>query len=341
MIVLKPYDVFIFSDGRPFNKGENLFREGRFFLNPIPILSFANKLSGEKLNIQFISLIKKDTLYFKVPIEIKKLKYKEKTVIPKLKKLSQPVISKYTLEYILEYPSQEKMEDLNSYIDVNDFIKYLKGESLESVDDKKLIVHSEIRTGIEIDRKKRTTVEGMLYTQVYTRFSEDTGFFVKFNKDINTNFFILGGEGKLFNVEKSKDYTKTIEEVKEHIKQKVKQSKIFKVVLLTPTNNIPEIEGSKLIAKVIGKHITYSGWLSYYKDKIKEKVLPTRIFRLIPEGSVFYYKLEDENKLDEIFQKYWLKPAFFTKEYPYFDVNRPSGFGLSVIGTIKNQEDIL
>jgi CRISPR-associated protein Cmr3 len=336
MITLTPYDVFIFSDGRPFNRGENLFREGRFFLNPIPILSFANRSTKEKLNIEFISLIKEKTLYFKVPIEIKKSKYQDTLITPKLKKLNYTVISKEPINYILDYQTQDKMEDINAYIDVESFIKYLKGESFESKNF--LTLHSEARTGIKLDRKTRTTEEGMLYTQIYIRFPENVGFFVKFNKDIDTHFFVLGGEGKLFNVQKTQDFTEILEKEKENIKQQIKEKKIFKIILLTPTNDIPELSGSTLIAKMIGKHITYSGWINYYKGKIDSNILPTRIFRLIPEGSVFYYKLEDETKLDEIFEKYWLKPAYKVKEYPYFDINKPSGFGLSIIGTIKNQE---
>jgi CRISPR-associated protein Cmr3 len=340
MIVLKPYDVFIFSDGRPFNKGENLFREGRFFLNPIPILSFANKITKEKLNIEFISLIKDDKLYFKVPMEIKKIKYQNNIVMPVLKKLKQSFISKNNIDYILEYQNTDKMEDINSYMDIGSFINYLKGESLNTINSL-LQFYPEVRTGIEINHGTRTTVKSMLFSQVYLRFPDNVGFFVKFNKDINTDFFTLGGEGKLFMAKKTQDYTKTLEEIKTDIKQKIKQSKIFKIILLTPTNKIPEIQGTKLIAKMIGKHITYSGLLSFYKEKVDEKVLPTRLFRLIPEGSVFYYKLEDESQVDEIFQKYWLKPSFFTKEYPYFDLNKPSGFGLSIIGTVRNQEEML
>jgi CRISPR-associated protein Cmr3 len=334
MIVLKPYDVFIFSDGKPFNKGEETFRESVFFINPIPILSFANKLTKNKFNIQFISLIKDNTLYFKVPLEIKKLKYRQNLITPKLKTIDETYITKEDITHILDYETEEKMEDLSGYIDVDTFVKYLKGEDLKSIENL-VRINSEIRTGIELSKTTRTTVEGMLYSQNFVRFPENLGFYVKFDKEIDTDFFTLGGEGKIFKTEKvQENLTKSLENVKDEIKTKIKQKKIFKIILLTPTNALPKIEGAKLVAKVIGKPITYSGWISHYKDELKTSVLPTRIFRLIPEGSVFYYQLEDESKLEEIFNKYWLKPAFMIKEYPYFDTNNPSGFGLTIIGTI-------
>lgn len=335
MIALYPYDVFIFSDGKPFNKGEETFRESKFFINPIPLLSFANKVSSEKLNVEFISLIENGKLYFKVPIDIKRFKYeKEKIILPILKKISEPVITNEKIEYILEYPTEKKIEDINGYLNIQTFVKYLNGELEYIKEDDILKIYSEIRTGIEIDRNTRTTVEGMLYSQNFTRFSENTGFLVKFNKGLNSKFFTIGGEGKVFKADNPKEYIKDLNNVKEKIKEKIEKTKLFKIILLTSTNSIPKIEGANLIAKVIGKPITYSGWLSYYRGKINTNVLPTRIFRLIPEGSVFYYKLEDSSKLNEIFENYWLKPSFLTKEYPYFDINNPTGFGITIIGTI-------
>ncbi|MEM3369179.1 MAG: CRISPR-associated protein, partial [Thermoproteota archaeon] len=87
MITLIPYDVFLLSDGRGFTKGESTFRESVFFINPIPILGSVNKITGKKLNIEFISLIKKDKLYFKAPITLKKIKKEDRIISPKLKKL--------------------------------------------------------------------------------------------------------------------------------------------------------------------------------------------------------------------------------------------------------------
>jgi CRISPR-associated protein Cmr3 len=86
----------------------------------------------------------------------------------------------------------------------------------------------------------------------------------------------------------------------------------------------------------MGKPIVFGGWFNVYDEDKKRDNFPSRLFKLIPAGSVFYYKLEDENKLDKIFEKYWLKPSFFVPDYPYFEKSaygtNPLGFGLSIIG---------
>jgi CRISPR-associated protein Cmr3 len=67
---------------------------------------------------------------------------------------------------------------------------------------------------------------------------------------------------------------------------------------------------------------------------------PSRLFKIIPQGAVFYYRIKDKQNIDEfldrLFDRFWLKPAFFTEELPYFekleDGTNPLGFGLSIIG---------
>jgi CRISPR-associated protein Cmr3 len=67
---------------------------------------------------------------------------------------------------------------------------------------------------------------------------------------------------------------------------------------------------------------------------------------------VFYYKIDEdivkdssrlERFLNNLFSQYWLKPAFFVPEYPYFekteDGTNPLGFGLSIIGLAQVEEN--
>jgi len=335
MIAIKPFDLLIFGDGKPFNATERVFRESDFFINPIPFDSGLNKATGKKLNLEFISLAKGENLYFKAPIDIKVVKdrkvAKDRIIKPVVRKLDN-VITEENLEYFLDYQTSEKMEDLNGYLKDEEYVKYLKDEEI-SANTELLRPYKELRTGIAIDRSTRTTKEGHLFTQIFVRFEEDVYFYVKPSEDLNIDTVIIGGESKLSVViKKEKDLTEKLLKEKENIKNIVRKTGFFKLILLSPTNKVLEIEGAKIIAKVLDKPSIYSSWIKLPNDKTG---FPTRIFRLIPEGSVVYYKVEDQSKIDEIFDKYYLKPAYYELEYPYFDTKNPTGFGLSIIGALN------
>lgn len=329
MIGVKPFDVVIFGDGKPFNATERVFRESDFFINPIPIVSGLNKATGKKLNLEFTSLAKGENLYFKVPIDIKIVK--DRTIKPIVRKLDN-VITEENLEYFLDYQTKEKMQDLKGYLIDDEFIKYLKDEEISAKTDL-LKPQKELRTGIAIDRSTKTTKEGYLFTQSFIRFEEDVYFYVKPSENVDIDTVVIGGESKLsIVIKKDKDLTEKLLEEKENIKKLVRETGFFKLILLSPTNKVLNIEGTKIIAKVLGKPIIYSSWIKLTNDKTG---FPTRIFRLIPEGSVIYYKVEDQSKIDEIFDKYYLKPSYYELEYPYFDTKNPIGFGLSIIGSLN------
>lgn len=338
MITVKPFDVFLFGDGKEFNKGEQSFRQGSFFINPIPILGALNRETDKKLNINFISLEKGGKLYFKMPLDIKVTKPKTDGtgdyIKPKIEKTN--CITNKEIEYILNFDTKEKIQDINMYVSQQIFKDYLTNnlklpKNKEEIDSIKL--YSELRSGIEIDHESRTAKESMLFFQFFTRLEDGAGFFVNTNTDINVKWLKIGGEGKGFKVEKSDNLLSFFDDIKEKTKSEIMKTKAFKIILLTPTNSIPEIQGAELVAKIVGKPITYSGWFSFVEKNVEKKVngKPTRIFRLIPEGSVFYYKLTDISKVEEIFNRFWFKPSFYVKEFPYFDINRPAGFGITAI----------
>lgn len=332
MLKIKPFDVFLFGDGREFNRGQQIFRQGAFFINPVPVLGALNNATDRKLNINFISLEKDGKLYFKMPLDIKATKPKEEKVSYLLAKLEKnSCITSQSLEYIASFNTNEKIQDINLYVSQDIFKDYLLGkvnlpEKLKEIDSIK--IYPELRTGIEIDHTTRTNKEGMLFFQIFTRLEEGAGFFVKTDLQDSIDWLKVGGEGRGFRVERSADLTTCFDDIKSQIKRNIKETNAFKIILLTPANAVPEIEGAQPVARITGKLITYSGWLFLMNPKGSS---PTRIFRLIPEGSVFYYKLTDSSKVDEIVEKFWFKPSFYTKEFPYFDTERPAGFGITAI----------
>lgn len=358
MLQLKPYDLLIFGDGKPFNASQQNFRQGRFFLNPIPIVSAVNKILTFKENsefsessIEFLAFKKNGEVFFKTPADILKVKNTDEIKFPKLKELEGEFCSNLDqdIEYILDYEEERKTESISEYMSFKALLSYLKNEDKDNNKNDKEKQNDEItfaklydvesRVGIALDRKTRNTKEGFLYFQDFIRFKEDVSLVVKLKNDKykekikSIEFLTLGGESKISIVDEDIDYREEFEKEKNEIMEKINETGFFKIVLLTPTNAIPKIEGAKLILQVSYPVINYSSWINIYKDK-RDKY-PSRMFKIIPEGSVFYYKLEDKNNLGEIFNKYWLKPSFFVNEYPFFDKNFPIGFGLSIISAVN------
>ncbi|WP_029521647.1 type III-B CRISPR module-associated Cmr3 family protein [Persephonella sp. KM09-Lau-8] len=336
--LITPIDVLIFGDGKPFNAGEQHSREISFFLNPVPFVSAFNKNTSLKTGLRFLSLYdeKNQNFLFPVPLDIGFEKDGKKVVNSFLRKTNEDFISSEELEFFVEFNTDKKMEVGGRYINTEGLKSYLLNEKLEEKNVYNLfgdIIEKEIRTGIEIDRTTRTTKEKMLFFQPFIRFNENIKFSVEFKQEVEKDFLTIGGEAKIVNISTTeKSPTVLFEDVKENIKRKIQETGYFKIILLTPTNYPLEIEGAKLIAQLTGKPITFSGWYNIYEEDKKIDSFPTRLFKLIPEGSVFYYKLENKTKLDEIFNNYWLKPNFYVHELPYFDKSNPIGFGLTIIG---------
>lgn len=326
-IKLKPYDTFMFGDGKEFGL-EQTFRDSTFFINPIPILGALNTI-GKKHNVEFLSLAKDNELYFKMPFDVKKEKNKDLFHEGKLKEVNR-IISEKELTHIVIFDTKEKIKDADYYIDQETFKKYLRGDenftkNLQEKTCKYIKIENEIRPGIAMDHINGSVKEGALFHQIFKRFEENTYFYVKANIEELPSYLRVGGEQKLFNTKEDEDRLKYFDDIKSQIQENIEKSGLFKIILLTSSNGIPDIEGAKLIAN-LSKYTIYSGW---FKDK------PTRIFRLILEGSVFYYKLEDMSKAGDIVDRFWFKPAFYKKEYPYFDIKNSSGFGISAISFVN------
>ncbi|EDP73927.1 type III-B CRISPR module-associated Cmr3 family protein [Hydrogenivirga sp. 128-5-R1-1] len=337
--LIAPFDVLIFGDGKPFNAGEQHNREINFFLNPVPFVSAFNKSTNSKVGLNVLSLYneEKQEFLFPSPFDIG-FENDGKVVSSFLKKSDGDFISSEKIEFFVKFNTDKKMKAGGKFINTEGLINYLLGKTPEknSFYDLFDIITNELTAGIEIDKNKRTTKEKKLYFQPFLRFNENVRFFAEFNKKLKKEFLTIGGEAKAVKVFKSDKAPETFfEEVKERIKEKIQKTKLFKIILLTPTNYPPEINGAKKIAQLTGKIITFSGWYNIYKENKKLGGFPTRLFKLIPEGSVFYYRLEDESMLDEIFNNYWLKPRFYIHELPYFDKNSPIGFGLTIISAVS------
>lgn len=343
--LITPIDVIMLGEPSPFNSAEQTYRTSLTLLNPIPFFGVLRKQKKDA-QIALISLMQKDKFLFPLPFDIVEINERHK--FGKLKKNKDRIISSSQDEYFITFgDGKVKAIGESNYVDSDWLEKYLLSE-----EDSLFDAHSSVKTytpfsfeqraGIMINREKRTTEQGYLYFEDYMRFDEksDGRFFLKTNTNIDKRVVTLGGESKAVNIEKT-DKDIDAEFVKQdEIKQKIKDSGLFKLLLLTPTNAPSEIPGAKLIAKILRRPFIYSGWL-----RNTDKAFPSRLFRLIKPGAVFYYKIEDENRegfVNRLFDRFWLKPAFFTADFPYFEsVNgiNPICLGLTIIGATKEVKD--
>jgi len=362
-ILIKEIDRLIFGDGRPFNSGENTFRTSINNIFNIPVYSFIKKFFNGNPELEFIGLAKKGKYFiFPFPLDLNyKLVYERERFY--LKPFNKDKIKEYKYLNLRIYKNYLKNEKIDN------FVETIKNNAYEALFSTNSFV------GIQLDRQLRTTQEGKLYFENFLSLTKNSDSINSFKMEeyylyvrlkqsknkvnIEKYLVLLGGESRLAKLESlnenliSKNFKNNFVE---DIKSKIQKTKYFKIILLTPTNYPPEIEGAKRIAQLTGRPIAFSGWFNVYEDKEEDSKkidsFPSRLFKLIPAGSVFYYKIDDEitkddKKLKEftekLFDEYWLKPSFFVPEYPYFekakDGTNPLGFGLSIIGVAQVEED--
>lgn len=343
--ILKPLDVIILGEPLPFNSAEQTYRKSSSILNPIPFFACLKKQS-KNAKIHFISIIQEGRFLLPVPFDIAEVEGKVK--LGKLQKSKKLFLSDSNDEYLITFGEGKlKSIDDRNYVDSNWLEQYLMGEEKYLIDTQGMIktyrpCDSEYRVGIQINHNTRTAEQGYLYFENYLRFNntEKTGFYLKTSVGIKDKILNLGGESRVAQIE---NFSRDIDEEfvnQDKIKEKIKQTGVFKIILLTPTNAPCEIDGAKLVAKIVRRPYIYSGWLR--KDS---KSFPSRLFRLIKPGAVFYYKIETEDVegfITKLFEKFWLKPAFFKPDFPYFEsiegIN-PICLGLTIIGAIEEVEN--
>jgi len=346
--ILKPLDVVMLGEPAPFNSAEQTYRKSSTIFNPIPFFAFLRK-ERKDVKISFISFIKNiknGEFFFPLPFDVVEINGKCK--FGRLVKSKNLFLSDSHDEYLITF-GDGKLKTLDEYVDSYWLEKYLLCEEKLLIDERGMLktyrpYDSEYRVGIKINRERRTTEQGYLYFENYLRFNDmkQTGFYIKTNHVISHKTVNIGGESRMAQIEKvSRDIDGEFVN-QDKIKEKIKKTRLFKILLLTPTNSPCEITGTKLIAKIVRRPYVYSGWLR--KDNI---AFPSRLFRLIKPGAVFYYKIEDKNLdvdsfIEKLFDKFWLKPSFFKSDFPYFESiegTNPICLGLTIIGATEEAKD--
>ena len=359
---IEPLDTLFFRDGRPFTMGVEAWANPVFPPYPSTVygairtwlifetgnlkdfragkyadeLGTPSKKGRLKIKGPFISV--NNNLYFPVPNDllIKKKDKKDNTLF-KIDLVGTPeiLISDYFLEKAFINKADFEVDNVDGFIDMASLQDYLSGRRVNiPFTEKKEIFMQERKTGIKRSRKTLSSEEGCLYRLPMIRFKKDVSLFVEVegvNNYPEKGIIQLGGEGKIARIEKkSDDLLKDLEDMNFEFKEHV-----FKLYLATPAifenGWLPKwidkttLEGSyqgikvKLVACSIGKYCSIGGW-----DLANHK--PKPMFKLVPAGSVYYFKMLDEIGSGKI------KEIFHLKNIS--DINPEEGFGLSLVGEV-------
>lgn len=367
-IFIEPNDVLMFRDGKPFSGGDDHYARGIFPPFPSTFYGAIRSKILSEIYPQYESYkegkipeeVKKEigtpsvhgSLYvnsfliarringivhpvFPVPKDIVNIKGREEDrfILKPEERLSDRIKSNFPFSSLtpLWIKSERPMEDINGFLSMEMMNKYLHEDVPDDIIKVDEIYQKDERVGIGKDRVRKTAATGLLYSVEYLRLKEDVGFLIELNgaKSLPKEGLLrLGGDHR------SAFYRETSFAMPdmEMVKQKIKDSKRFKVILLTPAifNNgwIPdwldnksgegEIKGIflRLVSSVIGKPVHVGGF-----DLVNRR--PKEMKKAVPPGSVYYFELKN-GSMDEVFNTFWLKSISTEKQN--------EGFGITFIG---------
>lgn len=352
-----PNDVLSFRDGRPFGSSDDhsiklafppslttVYGALRTAVIGAEIKNFGqmDDLSKAALDVagnadNFGSLTINDFGFsldgkriFKTPSDILKKKdsanIDEYTVLqPKKVNADEALNLPVNIEYILQ-PGNAKsdfFESAEEFITEEGFSQYLKGQALkrEFFIERTKYYDTEKRTGIKINKDRKTVEEGCLFSIEFARLKDKCSFLIETSDKILLNQIKLGGEGRSANINAS-DFNSLF--------PSLDKIKFLKVVLLTPLflekgwypdsdviRKIEERVGCKMkfLTASINRYKSIGGW-----EIQANKSKPMR--RFIQEGSVFYFELENLSEINN--------NIIFNLSTDDNDIKQ--GFGLAILG---------
>jgi len=260
-----------------------------------------------KLNVLGIFFAKKGEFieYFPIPNDVVK---EENGKIVKLRPKENfqfKWMDKKVCVGIADYSQVKNVEGLMNF---NDLINYLNGGCPKPTrikyKNKELNkpYFKETRLGIELEKNKKKTVEGALYTAEFLRLIEDWGFIVWYEAPDSIpsleGLIKLGGEGRgaiSQTIEDRRvDWTKLIKGINEDKKLKLylATSSYFNGCI-PPKDKLEKVlkVNLELVAAFPGKPI-YIGGYDFAMNKEKS------LRRWVNSGAVYYYKFEGEIRED-------------------------------------------
>jgi CRISPR-associated protein Cmr3 len=284
-----------------------------------------------------------NNIYFPVPFDLLQKKgapKSEKNNLFYIDCINRPeiFISDYPLERILVNKEDSELKECDGFLDISSLKDYLiQSKKILQFTEKKEIFMEEKKTGIKRGRKTLSSEEGHIYRIPMIRLKREASFYVEIeglNSYPQEGKVQLGADWKIVKIEKTeteKDLFKGLRELDFQL-----NNKIFKIYFATPAifkkGWIPDwinettFEGNyneiklKLVACSIAKFKLIGGW-----DLANKK--PKLMYKAIPAGSVYYFKILDDTPAEKIKETFHLKNIS--------DINPEEGFGLSLVGEVK------
>lgn len=253
-----------------------------------------------KLNVLGVFLAEKNEKeeYFPVPNDLVKEDKNGENVL-KIKPILKDQMKISEIETYTCLSEYSKVKNIDRLIKFTDLIKYLHGENPTKPWINKKPYSLEIRTGIELERSTKKTVERAFYTAAFLRLLSGWGFIVWYESpnEIPNGIIKLGGEGKGAICEKAEEISLNEKVNFSELIKKINKNKEFKLYLATPSyfgECIPpkdELRGRlgvnelKLAAALPGKPVYIGGY-----DFALNKEKPLK--KWVNVGAVYYYKFE-------------------------------------------------
>jgi len=352
-IVIKPFDMLFFRDGKPFDMGNETFATTNIFINPVTLhgalvstyisqynLDFQKHAENLKnnLKIKFISLIDEKTLLFPVPVDLakeKEDKEKNKNQLKLLKTTDKKVCTNLKIgEKLLV--SEKEVEKFSCFVRERRLKKYLN--LAEEVFDYVPVDHkisTEFKTGIGLSKTSKTVEEGKLYRLNLLRLLNGTSIFVDFevenceNKGFKNKqgYLKLGGESKIaWYKEIEKPYEESL-----RINDSIFKDGYFKLYLLTPaifdkgyiSSWMEEGNYKGLNLELVSLSIEKPRSISGFDLKVGK---PKKLYKTVPEGSIFMFKTNES--IEKIINTFHFKSI--SDEYSN------QGFGIALVGGVQS-----
>ncbi|RLI76787.1 type III-B CRISPR module-associated protein Cmr3 [Archaeoglobales archaeon] len=277
--------------------------------NLLKVIDYSPLKFPSKLNVLGVFFAKKGEFmeYFPIPNDVVR-EDRESGKIVKLQPKENFQFKWMNKKVYVSMAGYSQVKNVEGFMSFNDLINYLNGgcPKLAKIKYKNKELNKpyfkEIRSGIELEKDRKRTVEGALYAAEFLRVIENWGFVVWYDSpdsiSLPEGLIKLGGESR-------GAISQTIEDRRVDLTNLIKginKDKKFKLYLATPSyfngcispkNKLEEVLGIELelVAAFPGKPIYIGGY-----DFALNKEKPLR--RWVNAGAVYYYKFKGEVRED-------------------------------------------
>ena len=323
-VAFKPVDTLFFRDGKPFDMGEDNWAEGQVIPSPSVFygairsayfsantndIESIGKASDPTATLQIkgVFIAKSGKLFIPAPLDLVREKDN-----PDGRLFPVELINKDKVQCFSGYPYDLIPYDERDVVNVPDSLisldtlhrsSRIKPYELSSFGE------NEPKIGVGLDRSTRAGKKGKLFRVGLTRFkheykhkekeTDETYFVVSYQGlgNFKADLVKLGAESKVARMESTPSINWP------QLKEETKQSKYFKVTLLTPAifrnGSSPQLEKllpgieTKPMVSFVGKSKAIGGW-----DMRNNR--PKEMSKAVPAGSVYYYEIKSNHTLKDI-----------------------------------------